>query len=209
MEKKIQTIYDIIKKYDKIELTDRETQLGCDEINIIVDTLKDAINTLKTYATKTELQNAQKTLGDSIAENTTNIGANTSLINDLQSSVLAVTEIANNAIKSVKGGTATDSFITIKANTTAAKAVTVTATAKTIAVNEADDNHDGLTTAKYVKDYVLATVAAETSVAIEPLLAKINANTKALSKLGETYLTAIAASETEYDEWDAIVAAAN
>ena len=162
-----------------------------------------------TYATKTELQNAQKSLGDSIAENTTNINANTSSISDLQSSMLTVTETANNAIKSVKGGTATGSFITIKADTTAAKAVTVTATVKTIAVNEADDNHDGLTTAKYVKDYVLATVAAETSVAIEPLSAKIDANTTAISKLGETYLTAVAASETEYDEWDAIVAATN
>lgn len=211
MEKKIQTIYDIIKKYDKIELTDRETQLGCDEINIIVDTLKDAINTLKTYATKTELQNAQKTLGDSIAENTTNIGANTSSINDLQSSVLAVTEIANNAIKSVKGGTATGSPITIKAETTAAKAVTVTATVKTVAIHEATADADGLATAKGVQDYIQAGAMAgyttkEEHTALEK---KVTANTTAISKLGETYLTAIAASETEYDEWDAIVAATN
>ena len=121
MEKKIQTIYDIIKKYDKIELTDRETQLGCDEINIIVDTLKDAISTLKTCVTEDKLNDIKQDL----------------------------------------------------------------------------------------KDYISATVAAETSVAIEPLSAKIDANTTALSKLGETYLTAAVVSETEYDEWDAIVAAAN
>lgn len=162
-----------------------------------------------TYATKTELQNAQKTLGDSIAENTTNINANTSSISDLQSSVLAVTETANNAIKSVKGGTATGSPITIKADTTTEKAVTVTATLKTVDVRDATADADGLATANNTKNYVLATVAAETSVAIEPLSAKIDANTTAISKLGETYLTAIAASETEYDEWDAIVAAAN
>lgn len=162
-----------------------------------------------TYATKTELQNAQKTLGDSIAENTTNINANTSSISDLQSSVLAVTETANNAIKSVAGGTATGSPITIKADTSTAKAVTVTATLKTVDVRDATADADGLATANNTKNYVLATVAAETSVAIEPLSAKIDANTTAISKLGETYLTAVAASETEYDEWDAIVSAAN
>lgn len=162
-----------------------------------------------TYATKTELQNAQKSLGDSIAENTTNIGANTSSISDLQSSVLTVTETANNAIKSVKGGTATDSFITIKAETTAAKAVTVTATVKTIAIHEATADADGLATAKGVQDYIQAGAMAgyttkEEHTALEK---KVTANTTAISKLGETYLTAIAASEVEYDEWETIVAA--
>lgn len=70
MEKKIQTIYDIIKKYDKIELTDRETQLGCDEINIIVDTLKDAINTLKTCVTEDKLNDIKQDLKDYIDQNT-------------------------------------------------------------------------------------------------------------------------------------------
>lgn len=162
-----------------------------------------------TYATKTELQNAQKSLGDSIAENTTNIGANTSSISDLQSSVLTVTETANNAIKSVKGGTATGSPITIKAETTTAKAVTVTATVKTVAIHEATADADGLATAKGVQDYIQAGAMAgyttkEEHTALEK---KVTANTTALSKLGETYLTAVAASETEYDEWDAIVAA--
>lgn len=164
-----------------------------------------------TYATKTELQNAQKSLGDSIAENTTNINANTSSISDLQSSMLTVTETANNAIKSVKGGTATGSPITIKAETTAAKAVTVTATVKTVAIHEATADADGLATAKGVQDYIQAGAMAgyttkEEHTALEK---KVTANTTAISKLGETYLTAVAASETEYDEWDAIVAAAN
>lgn len=70
MEKKIQTIYDIIKKYDKIELTDRETQLGCDEINIIVDTLKDAISTLKTCVTEDKLNDIKQDLKDYIDQNT-------------------------------------------------------------------------------------------------------------------------------------------
>lgn len=164
-----------------------------------------------TYATKNELQNAQKSLGDSIAENTTNINANTSSISDLQSSMLTVTETANNAIKSVKGGTATGSPITIKAETTAAKAVTVTATVKTVAIHEATADADGLATAKGVQDYIQAGAMAgyttkEEHTALEK---KVTANTTAISKLGETYLTAAVASETEYDEWDAIVAAAN
>lgn len=164
-----------------------------------------------TYATKTELQNAQKSLGDSIAENTTNINANTSSISDLQSSMLTVTETANNAIKSVKGGTATDSFITIKAETTAAKAVTVTATVKTIAIHEATADADGLATAKGVQDYIQAGAMAGYTTKEEhtALKREVNANTTALSKLGETYLTAAVASETEYDEWETIVAATN
>lgn len=70
MEKEIHTIYDIIKKYDKIELTDRETQLGCDEINIIVDTLKDAISTLKTCVTEDKLNDIKQDLKDYIDQNT-------------------------------------------------------------------------------------------------------------------------------------------
>lgn len=164
-----------------------------------------------TYATKNELQNAQKSLGDSIAENTTNINANTSSISDLQSSMLTVTETANNAIKSVKGGTATGSPITIKAETTAEKAVTVTATVKTVAIHEATADADGLATAKGVQDYIQAGAMAGYTTKDEhtALKKEVTANTTAISKLGETYLTAAVASETEYDEWDAIVAAAN
>lgn len=164
-----------------------------------------------TYATKTELQNAQKSLGDSIAENTTNIGANTSSISNLQSSVLTVTETANNAIKSVKGGTATNSFITVKADTTTAKDVTVTAIAKTLAIHEATLENDGLATALGVQNYIQAGAMAGYTTKEEhtALKQKVNANTTALSKLGETYLTAAVASETEYDEWETIVAATN
>lgn len=147
-------------------------------------------------------QDAAKSAGDRAS-------ANAKAINDLQSSVLEVTEAANNAIKNVKGGTATDSFITIKAETTAAKAVTVTATVKTIAIHEATADADGLATAKGVQDYIQAGAMAgyttkEEHTALEE---KVTANTTALSKLGETYLTAIAASEVEYDEWETIVAA--
>lgn len=149
-------------------------------------------------------QDAAKSAGDRAS-------ANAKAITDLQSSVLVVTETANNAIKSVKGGTATDSFITIKAETTAAKAVTVTATVKTIAIHEAILENDGLATAKGVQDYIQAGAMAGYTTKEEhnALKREVNANTTAISELGETYLTAIAASEVEYDEWETIVAATN
>ena len=147
-------------------------------------------------------QDAAKSAGDRAS-------ANAKAINDLQSSVLAVTEAANNAIKNVKGGTATDSPIIVKAETTTAKAVTVTATVKTVAIHEATTDADGLATAKGVQDYIQAGAMAgyttkEEHTALEK---KVTANTTAISELGETYLTAIAASEVEYDEWETIVAA--
>ena len=148
-------------------------------------------------------QDAAKSAGDRAS-------ANAKAITDLRSSVLAVTEAANNAIKSVKGGTATDSPITVKAETTAAKAVTVTATVKTVPVAEATADADGLATAKGVQDYVKAGLGGYTTKQDHTALEeKVTANTIAISELGETYLTATVASETEYDEWDAIVAAAN
>ena len=148
-------------------------------------------------------QDAAKSAGDRAS-------ANAKAINDLQSSVLAVTETANNAIKSVKGGTATDSPITVKAETTAAKAVTVTATVKTVPVADATADADGLATAKGVQDYVQAGFSGYTTKQDHTALEeKVTANTIAISELGETYLTAIAASEVEYDEWETIVAATN
>lgn len=146
-------------------------------------------------------QDAAKSAGDRAS-------ANAKAINDLQSSVLAVTEAANNAIKNVKGGTATDSPIIVKAETTAAKAVTVTATVKTVPVAEATADADGLATAKGVQDYVKAGLSGYTTKQDHTALEdKVTANTTAISELGETYLTAIAASEVEYDEWETIVAA--
>lgn len=148
-------------------------------------------------------QAAAKSAGDRAS-------ANAKAINDLQSSVLAVAEAANNAIKNVKGGTATGSPIIVKAETTAAKAVTVTATVKTVPVAEATADADGLATAKGVQDYVKAGLSGYTTKQDHTALEnKVNANAKAISKLDETYLTATVASETEYDEWDAIVAATN
>lgn len=148
-------------------------------------------------------QDAAKSAGDRAS-------ANAKAITDLQSSVLAVTETANNAIKSVKGGTATGSPIFVKAETTAAKAVTVTATVKTVPVAEATADADGLATAKGVQDYVKAGLSGYTTKQDHTALEnKVTANTTAISELGETSLTATVASETEYDEWDAIVAAAN
>lgn len=149
-------------------------------------------------------QDAAKSAGDRAS-------ANAKAITDLQSSVLVVTETANNAIKSVKGGTATNSFITVKADTTTAKDVTVTATAKTLAIHEATLENDGLATAKAVQDYIQAGAMAgyTTKEEYNALKDKVNANTTAISELGETYLTAIAASEVEYDEWETIVAATN
>ena len=124
---------------------------------------------------------------------------------------MAVTEAANNAIKSVKGGTATGSPIIVKAETTAAKAVTVTATVKTVPVAEATADADGLATAKGVQDYIQAGAMAGYTTKKEhnALKEKVTANTTAISNLGETYLTATVASETEYDEWETIVAATN
>ncbi len=149
-------------------------------------------------------QDAAKSAGDRAS-------ANAKAITDLQSSVLAVTEAANNAIKSVKGGTATGSPIIVKAETTAAKAVTVTATVKTVPVAEATADADGLATAKGVQDYIQAGAMAGYTTKKEhnALKEKVTANTAAISKFGETYLTATVASEVEYGEWETIVAAAN
>lgn len=148
-------------------------------------------------------QDAAKIAGDRAS-------ANAKAINDLQSSVLEVTEAANNAIKNVKGGTATGSPIIVKAETTAAKAVTVTATVKTVPVAEATADADGLATAKGVQDFVKAGLSGYTTKQDHTALEdKVTANAKAISELGETYLTAIAASEVEYDEWETIVAATN
>lgn len=66
MNKKIQSIYDIVEKFDKVELTDRETQLGCDEVNVIVETLKDAINSIKNCVTQDALEGIKKDLKDYI-----------------------------------------------------------------------------------------------------------------------------------------------
>lgn len=120
-------------------------------------------------------------------------------------------DAAKNAIKSVKGGTATGSPITIKAETTTEKAVTVTATVKTVAIHEATLENDGLATAMGVQNYIAAGAMAGYTTKEEhtALEREVKANTTAISELGETYLTAIAASKVEYDEWDAIVAAAN
>jgi len=147
-------------------------------------------------------QDAAKSAGDRAS-------ANAKAITDLQSSVLAVTEAANNAIKSVKGGTATGSPIIVKAETTAAKAVTVTATVKTVPVAEATADADGLATAKGVQDYIQAGAMAGYTTKKEhnALKEKVTANTAAISKFGETYLTATVASEVEYGEWETIVAA--
>lgn len=171
-------------------------------LNQAVVTAQAAANTAKSNAAIA--QDAAKEAGDMAS-------ANAKAISDLQSSVLIVTETANNAIKSVKGGTATGSPITIKAETTAAKAVTVTATVKTVAIHEATADADGLATAKGVQDYIQAGAMAGYTTKDEhtALKKEVTANTTAISKLGETYLTAAVASETEYDEWDAIVAAAN
>ena len=149
-------------------------------------------------------QAAAKSAGDRAS-------ANAKAITDLQSSVLAVTEAANNAIKSVKGGTATGSPIIVKAETTAAKAVTVTATVKTVPVAEATADADGLATAKGVQDYIQAGAMAGYTTKKEhnALKEKVTANTAAISKFGETYLTATVASEVEYGEWETIVAATN
>lgn len=170
-------------------------------LNQAVVTAQAAANTANSNAVIA--QDAAKSAGDRAS-------ANAKAITDLQSSVLAVTETANNAIKSVKGGTATGSPIIVKAETTAAKAVTVTATVKTVPVAEATADADGLATAKGVQDYVQAGWSGYTTKKDHTALEeKVNANAKAISELGETYLTAIVASETEYEEWDAIVAATN
>lgn len=149
-------------------------------------------------------QDAAKSAGDRAS-------ANAKAITDLQSSVLTLTETANNAIKSVEGGTATNSFITVKADTTTAKDVTVTATVKTIAIHEATADADGLATALGVQNYIRAGAMANYTTKDEhnALEEKVTANTAAISKFGETYLTATVASETEYDEWETIVAATN
>lgn len=109
-----------------------------------------------TYATKTALQDAQKDLGDKIADNTTNIGTNTSNIEAIQSDILSLTESTGNALTSVSGGTATGSPITVSVSAKSNKSQTITATAKTVAVKDATADTDGLATAKGVQDFVTA-----------------------------------------------------
>jgi hypothetical protein len=205
MEKKIQTIYDIIKKYDKIELTDRETQLGCDEINIIVDTLKDVISTLKTCVTEDKLNDITsrlntvegKTYVDSIGGKkgaiTLNSGSTADgAVNfaiDADGKITAITVLTGYAKTS-----ALNSYLTkTDAGTTYATKTDLQNAQKTLGDSIAENTTN---------------INANTS-SISVLKREVNANTTAISELGETYLTAIAASKVEYDEWETIVAATN
>lgn len=203
MEKKIHTIYDIIKKYDKIELTDRETQLGCDEINIIVDTLKDVISTLKTCVTEDKLNDITsrlntvegKTYVDSISGKkgviTLNSGSTADgAVNfaiDADGKITAITVLTGYAKTS-----ALNSYLTkTDAGTTYATKTNLQNAQKTLGDSIAENTNN---------------INTNTS-SISVLKREVNANTTAISELGETYLTAIAASKVEYDEWETIVAA--